>query len=85
MAKRSADHRWAIDGNAMVHRWPMDGLPWDPNSGIVLKSYPRVFFNIRSAEAFRSLQKLTGTKLYRCLLRVKAYKELLSIFLNLLT
>ena len=38
-------HRWAIDGpwqkgrrtidgNAMVHRWPMDGLPWDPNSGM---------------------------------------------------
>ena len=25
--------RRTIDGNAMVHRWPMDGLPWDPNSG----------------------------------------------------
>ena len=29
--------RRTIDGNAMVHRWPMDGLPWDPNSGTLLK------------------------------------------------
>ena len=26
--------RRTIDGNAMVHRWPMDGLAWDPNSGL---------------------------------------------------
>ena len=35
----SMAHPWGCDGPSMVHRWPLDGLPWDPNSDLLCELF----------------------------------------------